>query len=250
MINKEISAELLLNYLYPDKMETWRVETKGAFFRNYNQDVMELDAQKNNVALARDGLMQMLPEGFFSNERSKKEENRKQEKWRLDLIHEAFMPLHTFAFRSNLKLESEVTAMLNDSWDYLLTNVIGYKPAETPYTEMMGVLPLIRNHKGDLQFVKALLSALCQCEVKFDCSHRYSMSDSTRRWLPMVRYELLIENLDAEHYTMLREKLQPLIEFVQEWLMPFEMKCEIAIKDHGCDQVSGDKLILDYNTEL
>lgn len=238
---------MLLNYLYPERMEQWTVNTRGTFYRNYNRDSMDIDLQQNNVQLARDGLMRLLPEGIFSNERSKQKESREQEKWRLQLVREAFMPLDTFTFRTDLKLEHEVDEILMDGWDFVVRKVFGYSTANT---EIAGLLPLIRNRKGDLQFIQALLATLCQCHVTMDFSHRYSHSDSTRRWVPLARYELLIPDLSAQEYLTLNDKLQPLRDFIQEWLVPFDVKCDIVIKHHGQEQEPGEKLILDYNSEL
>lgn len=247
---KEISAELLLNYLYPERIEKWTVDASGTFYRNYNQDCQEVDLELNSARLSRDGLMRLLPEGFFTDEKSKMEETREQEQWRLKLLRTAFMPLDSFAFRTRLKLEEVVDSILHEKDEYMLQDVFWYKGEANPYKEVDGLLPLIRNRRGDLQFVKALLTTLCQCEVTMDCSHRYSKSDSTRRWLPMVRYELNIPDLDSEEFNVLHGKLQSLIDFIHEWLLPFDLKCEIVIRHHGCEQVPGDNLILDYNTEL
>lgn len=249
-MRKEISAEMLLNFLYPERMEKWTVESKGTFYRNYNQDTMDVDLQQNSVQVARDGLMRLLPEYIFTNDKSRLEETREQEQWRLMLVNAAFMPFDSFAFRYNLKLEHETSTVLREGWDYMLNNVFGYFQTDTAHREVAGILPLIRNRKGDLQFIQALLATLFQCKVVMDKSHRYSHSESTRRWIPMVRYELLIPDLTVENYREQYKKLQHLKDFVQEWLMPFDVKLEIAIKHHGCDQMPGENLILDYNSEL
>ena len=54
MLN-EISAEMLLEQLYPELTEEWLVRCKGVFYRNYSGDAMRVDAEERQVELARDG---------------------------------------------------------------------------------------------------------------------------------------------------------------------------------------------------
>ena len=39
----EISAEMLVNYLYPDLSDRWIVQAEGIFYRNYNSDLLAYD---------------------------------------------------------------------------------------------------------------------------------------------------------------------------------------------------------------
>ena len=57
----EIRAEVLLNHLYPEMEERWKVHHEGAFFRNYNGDSMSIDETTGEVRLSRDGFMRLLP---------------------------------------------------------------------------------------------------------------------------------------------------------------------------------------------
>ena len=57
-INRNISqirAEVLLNYLYPEMSRTWMVQSKGTFYRNYNQDILALYEKEDKAILTRDG---------------------------------------------------------------------------------------------------------------------------------------------------------------------------------------------------
>ncbi len=45
----EIRAEVLLNHLYPEMEERWKVHHEGAFFRNYNGDSMSIDETTGEV---------------------------------------------------------------------------------------------------------------------------------------------------------------------------------------------------------
>ncbi|MBQ0049063.1 MAG: hypothetical protein KBT12_02320 [Bacteroidales bacterium] len=249
-MNKEISAEMLLNYRYPERMRQWKVTSKGTFYRNYSSDAMAINLVENKVQLARDGFLRLLPEGLFFNEKSREEESANQRQWRLMLLSKAFIPIDSFAFRNKLQLEHEVDRLLQEKWDLILHRVFGYTAQQSIYSEVAGLLPQMRNRKGDLLFVQALLATLCHCPVKLDQSHRYSESDSRRCWMPMARFELLVPDLDAPNYRRLHNELDSLTEFIEEWLMPFDVKCDIVVRQHNDAAQPGDNLILDYNTEL
>ena len=55
----DISAEFLLNYLYPDRMDQWEVDCAGTFYRNYSEDILAIDEEKGAVRLARDSFLRL-----------------------------------------------------------------------------------------------------------------------------------------------------------------------------------------------
>ena len=71
----QIRAEVLLNYLYPEMEDSWLVQSKGTFYRNYNQDLLELNLEEHKVQLARDGFMKLLPEGLLTRDTDLKGED-------------------------------------------------------------------------------------------------------------------------------------------------------------------------------
>ena len=79
---------------------------------------------------------------------------------------------------------------------------------------------------------------------------RYSHSDTTRSWLPMVRYDLIIPGLTPEEYHEKDKEIQPLREFLCEWLIPLEVWCEIVIKEYDVPLQTDTRLTLGYNTEV
>ena len=64
----EISAEMLLDYLYPDSGKQWVSRDKGAFYRNYNPDILGIDEENRLVKLSRDGFLRLLPQGMIVRE--------------------------------------------------------------------------------------------------------------------------------------------------------------------------------------
>ena len=142
--------------------------------------------------------------------------------------------------------------MLNQKLEYLLKQYFGFDLAaeENPYvSEMAVVLPFDKQLRGDFPKLRNMMEEIFKCEVKMT-EGRYSESDSTVRWIPMVRYDLLMPGLDAEAYRTLSAEVQPFADFLREWLIPAEVLCQVNIKEYGRPQLTDARLTLNYNTEL
>jgi hypothetical protein len=254
MVNmSDISAEMLLNHLYPDMEEQWKVQNMGTFYRNYNCDVLSWNAETKEVQVARDGFARLLPQGLlFQNDSLKgddKEHGISEQNSRMRLLRDMFQPFDTFAFRQKLTIERQVSALLDSKLEYVLKTYFHFDLAaeQNPYVREMGVLlPFVRNMRGDLLLIRDLLAALLGCEVTMT-KGRYSHTDNTRCWLPMVKYELLVSHLAAEQYLQLSESIEPLRLFLQEWLLPFEVKSLLAVKWHYRPARIGKSMVLDYD---
>ena len=252
----QISAEMLLNLLYPELENRWIAHHDGTFYRNYSHDVLELDQKDNSVRLSRDSILGLLPQGLLSPEDELRSgdlvEKHKALEWKQKLLSEAFLPFDSLTFRRRLRMERSVSELLNGKLAYLLKTYFGFDlAAETnPYVREAAVLlPYIRHRRGDFGLVKNLLESLFQCPVTMK-ERRYSQLDSTLCWLPAVRYELLIPGLSAQAFRDLSAQLQPLTDFLAEWFMPMELRLEILIKQHGEPRQLDSQWTLDYNTEL
>lgn len=252
----EIGAEMLLNYLYPELEERWIARHEGTFYRNYNRDVLSLEPGEASVSLSRDGFLALLPQGLLSPEEELKKKDRqdrhKAVEERLKLLSEAFLPIDTLRFRRQLTAERQVSELLDGKLEYILKNYFGYDLAaeQNPYVREFAVLlPCIRQRRGDFGLIRSLLSAIFRCEVRF-VERRYSESDSTRAWLPVARYELLLPGLSAGEVQALYRDLEPLSAFLGEWFMPMEVRLEIVVRQHGAPQGLEKDLTLDYNTEI
>ena len=46
---------MLVNYLYPELVNRWTVQNEGTFYRNYNRDVLDWNADTAEIQLSRDG---------------------------------------------------------------------------------------------------------------------------------------------------------------------------------------------------
>ena len=252
----EIGAEMLLNYLYPDLQDRWVAHHDGAFYRNYSRDVMEMSPDSATVWLSRDGYLDLLPQGLLGGEDYLKTGDRQERHKELEqqrrILSEAFLPFDAFAFRRRLQLERSVSQLLEDKLSFVLKTYFGFdlEAQENPYVREVAVLlPFVRQMRGDFGLLKSLLSAVFHCEV-VRREGRYSQTDSTREWLPVVRYELLISGLSAPEFQTLRQAVEPLETFLSEWFVPMEVKLELAIRSRGVSSRLNSGLTLDYNTEL
>lgn len=254
---EEVSAEMLLNYLYPQLEEKWIVEDKGNFYRNYNNDILSIYVDESRVELSRDGFARLLPQGlFFRNDelkdtddvalKTKKLEQRKR------LVEEIFLPLDSLHFRQKLKIERQVAALLSGAMGLLIKKYFRFDldAERNPYIKKMAILlPFAKQWRGDFATLRHMIGTIFGCDVAMT-EGRSSESDSIVRWMPMVRYDLLIPGLDTESFRSLNAEVQPFADFVNEWFIPVDVICQIKIKEHGHQQTVNAGLMLDYNTEL
>ena len=249
IINRNISqirAEVLLNYLYPEMNGKWMVQGKGTFYRNYNRDVLAVYEKENKVLLTRDGFLRLLPEGLLTRDDDLRgedfSEKFKELEWRRELL----------SVRKKLEIERQVSELLDQKLSYLLKEYFNFD-IEAEQSELVKeaavLLPFVSRWRGNLGLVGNILGALMHCEVE-TIKGRYSPIDSTRLWLPQVTYKLLIPGLTRAIYLELRKSLEPLAAFLKEWLIPFDVRCVIEIKQHMIPQKPDGSMTLDYNTEL
>lgn len=252
----EVSAEMLLVYLYPELEQEWVVHNKGTFYRNYNPDILDIDAETRTVSLTRDGYLRHLPQALISKEDELKGGNIKEKyeeiQKRIRLLEEAFVPFDTFFFRARLKAERKVSELLNERLEYILQRYFGISLAKeaNPYIREVAVLlPYVVHLKGNLDFVRRLLVCLFQCEVQMQ-KGRYYMDDRISHWLPSVTYTLFIPGLTSETYREKNSLLVPLMEFIGEWFIPYEIHCKALIRDTKQHSKVKENLILNYNSTI
>ena len=252
----EIRAELLLNYLYPEGAHNWIAQNEGLFFRNYNSDLLAVDEETMVAETARDSFIKLFPQGLLTQETDLRGEDKaekfRQLELRLRYLRETFKPIDTFRFRESVYVERQVDSLLQGKLSHILKTYydIDLEKVENPYVrEAVCLLPYVNRRRGDFGFIANLLETLVKCKVNMTKS-RYSHSDSTLTWLPMVRYELIIPDLTPEEYQEKDKEIEPLREFLREWMIPFEVWCQIVIKEFDVPQQTNTRLTLGYNTEV
>lgn len=247
---------MLLNYLYPELEDKWTAHHNGTFYRNYNEDVIELDVDSHDVSITRDGYVKLLPQGLITLDDDLKTGDFKEKyealQRRKRLLDEVFLPFDTVSFRNSLRIERQVSELLDGKLDFILKDYFGYdlSAEKDGYVrELAAMLPYVSRLRGDIGFVGDVLTALLGYEVTVTTGH-YSTVDDTVCRLPMVRYEVLAEGLDSDRYKELDKGIECLRSFISEWFMPFDTFVFILIKHHGQPFALGDRLVLGYNTEI
>lgn len=251
----EISAEMLLGYFYPELVGQWKAHHMGTFYRNYNRDVLDLYEEEHTVVLSRDGFLQLLPKGLLTTEdkaKSDKSRTTSDQQRRISMLQDAFLPFDTYWFNKKLQVELQISDMLRSKLEYLLKEYFDFDlSAQTNfYVQQAAVLlPFVKNKRGDFHFIEELLSTLVHCKTEMTVG-RYSDSDTNVSWLPKVNFNLFVKGLSAAEYRSMQSNLEPLYSFIREWLVPMEVVCYFNIKEYGWPQHVGERLTLNYNTEL
>lgn len=238
----EISAELLLGYLYPELTGKWMSRHVGTFYRNYNSDVMAVYPDEPTVILSRDGFLKLLPQGMLDGD----------DKLQMQVLRDAFLPIDAFWFNTKLQIELQVSQLLRDKLTYVLREFFHYDLEAEPsplVRKAAVILPYVRSRRGDFAFVSELLATLMHCEVQMRVG-RYSDTDTTVCRLPMLTYELIIPELTQSGYERRSAELEPLSRFIREWLIPAEVKCMISIRWHDAPTDTPTGHLLDYNTRV
>nr|MCR5455032.1 hypothetical protein [Bacteroidales bacterium] len=179
-------------------------------------------------------------------------ENFARVEHRQRVLKAAFMPFDTYVFQKKLDIERHASQLLEDKLKWLLNEYFRYNIDEetSPLVkEAAMLLPFISQYRGDFGLVSNLLQTLVKCSVVMS-KGRYSEADNTVCWLPYIRYLLMIPDLTAEEYREKSRQIEPLAQFIKEWLIPFDVHCEIVVKEHRENQPVGNRLTLGYNTKL
>ena len=251
----DISAEFLLNYLFPDYKDQWQAECAGTFYRNYSADILSLEEDKRTVRLSRDGFLRLLPQGIIATENALKGKNFEQKyeqlKKKEELLKDLFKPVDTLNFRFRLHIEKETSQVSSKKLNLLLKYYFGYEleKEENPYIRKTAPLLLLVSHlRADFGFLHTLLKSLFGCPVEMTTS-RYTWDEGNEYSQPAITFQLIVPDLTTEAYNQLKLDVDPFADFIREWFIPFDTHCTIAIKDHEHPFVLGDTLTLDYNTE-
>ena len=252
----EISAEMLLGYLYPELENRWIARFKGTFYRNYNNDTLSIDAQKAEVSLARDGFLKLLPQGLLTAEDELKGkdplEHSEALQKRMEVLREATIPIDTFFFTRRLKIERQIAELLQEKNDFIIEKYFGIKITEDmdPYVKKaVYLLPGIKNYRGDMNFIRAVMESVLGCPVEMKRG-RYSGTDNTVSWLPMVRYNVIVPGLDAEGYKQKVLEIKPFCNFLLEWFIPVDLMCIFRVKEKSGRCGTANGIVLDYNVDI
>ncbi len=251
----EIRAEVLLNHLYPQLTEEWIVRNKGTFYRNYSDDILQLDEKKSQVSLSRDGFLRFLPQGLISHEDELRETDFKTKygeiRERKNVLEELFIPLDTWRFRKSIHNEEDLAWLVGNKLSILLKEYynVDIEKEENKYVcELMHLLPMANRLRGDFYRIGDILEVL----LKYNVTTRLDLYNKSERQVdsqPMVYYVVWIPNLNNSDYKEFEKHLNAIKEFIVQWFIPFETYCMIEIKTENSAQLNRG-MLLNYNTRL
>ncbi|MCF0202015.1 MAG: hypothetical protein HUK08_01495 [Bacteroidaceae bacterium] len=246
----EIKAEFLLNMFFPEKNDDWAVYCDGTFYRNYNADVLNVFPEINEIHVSRDSVLSLMPEGMIGGENLLRMGDR-QNQWeklhaRLNMLRSFFCPIDTILFRENLKVEREMTRILEDRLNIVLRELfdINLNKIENPLVKNYAkLLPFVEMIRGDYGKLCSLLSTMIQQPVRMDKRH-YSIEESNEcsiMWLVMMVEK---NDMDEDSLQEFFALMQPLEDFLREWFIPFCVKFSIEVE--GVSEES----YADYNARI
>lgn len=244
-----IKAEMLLNYLYPDLTERWRVEHKGVFYRNYSNDIMSYDAEQGSVQISRDGLLRLVPPRMISSILSGDEIRSESQKEQLDisLLEELFTPIDSVLFRLNMLAERQASQMLDGYEEYIIREHFGYdlhNESNKYLALMLRLLPYVSRLRVDYSTLTTILRRIIGAPVNFE-QMNFTQSDRHGVVLMRVLFTIEIMGLSGEEYRTLCSELKPLFDLLREWFIAFDHVSEFRVRNHS---ERGD--VLSYNTRL
>lgn len=250
---KGLRTEVLLNYLYPELAEKWIANYKGTFYRNYSEDTIRIDDEEAWVTLSRDGMLKLLPQGLISTEHELKGKGFKGKyetvRRRKERLEELFRPFDTARLKRSLREEQELAELLENKLDNILKEYfhLDRQAEQNIYVrQMMALLPTVSRRRGNLHAICDILQTMV--------GHRVTMRTGVYNWSkrkedtqPLVEYWVWVPNLRNEEYKEMQMQMEGLCMFLQEWFMPFDIKCMIELK---CSRPAslGGGLTLNYNT--
>ena len=249
MDSKGIKAETWIAVHFPFQKE-WIVRQKGIFSRNYSGDLRLCKPEEKTLELSRNGMYQILPNGLFFTGRELQGKDDDDVKWtervlkqRVERIKTVILPFDSFYFNQSLDLEKTVNENLGVGADIVLKEFFGddFADERNPYIRKMA--PMVAQAaqiRGDYRFLRKAISLALgyKTEVKM-------IGDR-------VRFIVNRPDLNKADFLKYLDELEPFFRFVEEWFVPFELRCEFKVRDYTRNDCfdGANKLMLDYNATL
>lgn len=249
MEHKELKAETWLAAHYPSQKE-WLVHHKGIFSRNYADDLRECHPEQATLELSRDGLYEILPNGLFFTGRELTNKDQEDFRWgehvlkqRLERIKTVFQPFDSSFFNHSLALENQLNATLAEKKEVLLNDFldVDLSKERNPYIKKMAsIVAQAARIRGDYRFLCKILN----CILGYKTTYKLLKG--------RVRFTIHRPNLDHDAFLRYLDELQPFFQWLEEWFVPFELRCEFNVRDFTRDDhfEGPNKLMLDYNATL
>lgn len=254
----DLKAETWVNTYLPDDVPV-RVSSKGIFFSNYCEDLLEVDTsdlKTHRISLSRDGLFHLLPEALFVEENRLRDPKQKGKPFTPEKEHilDFFVPVDSEYFQVTLGLDKTVQNLESQLVDVLLKYLYDIDVQAIQNPEIKKALPLILQAseiRGDYVLIGRLMTAITGLRTEIHQVFR-SFPDVSggEHVVAVARIVFHIPSLTNKEYSVLYNELGEFVHFVAEWFFPAEQAFEYAIKEKGHRFVLDGALTLDYNTYL
>lgn len=254
----ELKAETWLNVHFPEGFPV-RVSTKGIFFSNYSEDLLEVDTssyEANRVSLSRDGLFHLLPEALFVDENHLRDPKSKHKPFTPEKEHilNFFVPFDTEYFQVTLGFDKRVQEMESGLVDMLMKYLYDIEIQEIQNPMIREAMPFLLQAseiRGDFGLIGRLMTAITGFRTEIQpVSRSLVPSSDYGQEQPVIRIIFHIPELSNSEYARKYAEFGELVDFIAEWFFPAELPFEYAIKEEGHPFVMNGSLTLDYNTYL
>jgi hypothetical protein len=247
--NKDIKAETLISQKEINE-EDVIVRMGGVFSRNYSGDCIN-DAEeegKTILALSRDGVFHLLPEGLFFEENRIKNvlkndftteyKKFKKEKENIELF---FQPFDTEHFKRSLELEKKLNEIVERGNGIFIDNFLEKPETDNKYIiRTAAILPFVSRLRGNFALLRDILQNVFSAE-KVEINEIAPL---------FKRFIIHKKGLSKEEYLAMDDDLSPFFDFFGQWFLPVGMEYDYRIKDYTQPFTLGNTLLLDYNTHL
>jgi len=245
-----INAETLVSLL-DIREDDINVRAKGVFFRNYSNDLMKIEnnEDKTTIALARDGIFHLLPQGLYFKENQLKvrpsefeDAHSKLKKVKKKALS-FFQPFDTEYFKLTLEFEHKLNDFAktgNNIFSSFLEENAKIDTKNRYISKLKKMLPFASQLRGNLPLLIDILKntlSIEKIEIK-KIKHFH------------LRFIIHKEGLTKEEYLDMDKELQPFFDFFRHWYLPVEQYYDYRIKDYKQPFKLENSLILDYNTHL
>lgn len=254
----ELKAETWINTYFPE-IRSVRVGTKGIFYSNYCEDLLEVEPPNKDairISLSRDGLFHLLPEALFVDENHLRDPKQKHKPFtpEKEQILNFFVPFDSEYFQVTLGLDKEVQHLETEMVDELLKSLYDIDIQEIQSPTIKKALPLllqVSEIRGDYALIENLMAAITGFDTEIEQVFRsHPDSSGGEQEISVARIVFNIPSLTQSEYAVLYQELDEFVQFVSEWFFPAEQAFEYAIKEKGHPFVLDGTLTLDYNTYL
>ena len=249
---KGIKAETLITML--NVHDHLHVQAKGVFSRNYSEDVLMMDHEKNKTTIdvARNGIFHLLPQGLFFDENllaGNTKSSFEFEKVYKELARKKkdaltfFRPFDTAFFKLTLELEQKLNTIAQAGNNTLIDAFIDTSEIENDNKYIASIkklLPFANQIRGNLPLIVDILKNLFSCK-KIDMQ---TISPLYKRFI------IHKEGLNKKEYHEMEKEIKPTFNFLCHWFLPVEQKFDYRIKDYTRPFKFQNSPILDYNTHF